>query len=155
MNKVILIGRLTKDPELRKTPTDVSVCQFTIAVNRAFQQQNGERQADFINCIAWRNQAENLAKYMKKGGQIAVDGSIQTRSYDDQNGVRRFVTEVVCNQITFLEAKKSEASYGYNDLSQLEVPPMRESNHNNGFSQESPFGDIKSNYDISSDDLPF
>ena len=92
---------------------------------------------------------------MKKGGQIAVDGSIQTRSYDDQNGVRRFITEVVCNQITFLEAKKSEASYGYNDLSQLEVPPMRESNHNNGFSQESPFGDIKSNYDISSDDLPF
>ena len=82
MNKVILIGRLTKDPELRKTPTDVSVCQFTIAVNRAFQQSNGERQADFINCIAWRNQAENLAKYIKKGGQIAVDGSIQTRSYD-------------------------------------------------------------------------
>ena len=152
MNKVILIGRLTKDPELRKTPTDVSVCQFTIAVNRAFQQQNGERQADFINCIAWRNQAENLAKYMKKGGQIAVDGSIQTRSYDDQNGVRRFITEVVCNQITFLEAKKSETSYGYNDLSQLEVPPMRESN---SFSQESPFGDIKSNFDISSDDLPF
>jgi single-strand DNA-binding protein len=153
MNKVILIGRLTKDPELRKTPTDVSVCQFTIAVNRAFQQQNGERQADFINCIAWRNQAENLAKYIKKGGQVAVDGSIQTRSYDDQNGVRRFVTEVVCNQITFLESKKSDTGYGYNDLSQLEVPPMRE--NNNSFSQESPFGDIKSNFDISSDDLPF
>ena len=151
MNKVILIGRITKDPELRKTPTDVSVVQFTIAVNRAFQQQNGERQADFINCIAWRNQAENLAKYIKKGGQIAVEGSIQTRSYDDQNGVRRFVTEVVCNQITFLESKKSDT--GYNDLSQLEVPPMRE--NNNSFSQESPFGDIKSNYDISSDDLPF
>ena len=81
MNKVILIGRLTKDPELRKTPTDVSVCQFTIAVNRPFQQQGGERQADFINCIAWRNQAENLAKYIKKGGQIAVEGSIQTRIY--------------------------------------------------------------------------
>jgi len=154
MNKVILIGRLTKDPELRKTPTDVSVCQFTIAVNRVFQSQNAEKQADFINCIAWRNQAENLAKYIKKGGQIAVDGSIQTRSYDDQNGVRRFVTEVVCNQITFLESKKSDSGYGYNDLSQLEVPPMRE-NNNNSFSQESPFGDIKSNFDISSDDLPF
>jgi single-strand DNA-binding protein len=150
MNKVILIGRLTKDPELRKTPTDVSVCQFTIAVNRAFQQQNGERQADFINCIAWRNQAENLAKYIKKGGQVAVDGSIQTRSYDDQNGVRRFATEVICNQITFLESKRTDS--GYSDLSQLEVPPMRESN---SFSQESPFGDIKSNFDISSDDLPF
>ena len=150
MNKVILIGRLTKDPELRKTPTDVSVCQFTIAVNRAFQQSNGERQADFINCIAWRNQAENLAKYIKKGGQIAVEGSIQTRSYDDQNGVRRFATEVICNQITFLESKRTDS--GYSDLSQLEVPPMRESN---SFSQESPFGDIKSNFDISSDDLPF
>lgn len=150
MNKVILIGRLTKDPELRKTPTDVSVCQFTIAVNRAFQQQNGERQADFINCIAWRAQAENLARYIKKGGQVAVEGSIQTRSYDDPNGVRRFVTEVVCSQITFLESKKNDS--GYNDLSQLEVPPMRE---NHSFSQESPFGDIKSNFDISSDDLPF
>lgn len=150
MNKVILIGRLTKDPELRKTPTDVSVVQFTIAVNRAFQQQNGERQADFINCVAWRGQAENLAKYMKKGGQIAVDGSIQTRSYDDQNGVRRFVTEVICNQITFLESRRNES--GYNDLSQLEVPPMRESNN---FSQGSPFGDIKGNFDVSDDDLPF
>ena len=149
MNKVILIGRLTKDPELRKTPTDVSVVQFTIAVNRAFQQ-NGERQADFINCIAWRAQAENLARYIKKGGQIAVEGSIQTRSFDDANGVRKYVTEVVCSQITFLESKKSDS--GYNDLSQLEVPPMRESN---SFSQESPFGDIKSNFDISSDDLPF
>ena len=149
MNTVILIGRLTKDPELRKTPTDVSVVQFTIAVNRAFQQ-NGERQADFINCIAWRAQAENLARYIKKGGQIAVEGSIQTRSFDDANGVRKYVTEVVCSQITFLESKKSDS--GYNDLSQLEVPPMRE---NNSFSQESPFGDIKSNFDISSDDLPF
>ena len=151
MNKVILIGRLTKDPELRRTPTDVSVCQFTIAVNRPFQQQNGERQADFINCIAWRNQAENLAKYIKKGGQIAVEGSIQTRSYDDQNGVRRFVTEVIASQITFLESKKVDS--GYNDLSQLVVPPARE--NNNSFSQESPFGDLKSSFDISSDDLPF
>ena len=138
MNKVILIGRLTKDPELRRTPTDVSVVQFTIAVNRPFQQQNGERQADFINCVAWRNQAENLAKYIKKGGQIAVEGSIQTRSYDDPNGVRRFVTEVIASQITFLESRRTDS--GYNDLSQLEVPPMRE---NNSFSQESPFGDLK------------
>ena len=150
MNKVILIGRLTKDPELRRTPTDVSVVQFTIAVNRPFQQQNGERQADFINCVAWRNQAENLAKYIKKGGQIAVEGSIQTRSYDDPNGVRRFVTEVIASQITFLESRRTDS--GYNDLSQLEVPPMRE---NNSFSQESPFGDLKSSFDISDDDLPF
>lgn len=150
MNKVILIGRLTKDPELRKTPTDVSVCQFTIAVNRPFGQGT-EKQADFINCVAWRNQAENLARYIKKGGQIAVEGSIQTRSYDDQNGVRRFVTEVVCNQISFLESKKSDSGYG--DLSQLEVPPVRE--NKNTFSQDNPFDDIKNSFDISSDDLPF
>ena len=101
MNKVILIGRLTKDPELRKTPTDVSVVQFTIAVNRSYQQ-GGERQADFINCVAWRNQAENLARFIKKGGLIAVEGSIQTRSYDDANGVRRYATEFIASQITFL-----------------------------------------------------
>ena len=93
---------------------------------------------------------ENLAKYIKKGGQIAVEGSIQTRSYDDPNGVRRFVTEVIASQITFLESRRTDS--GYNDLSQLEVPPMRE---NNSFSQESPFGDLKSTFDISDDDLPF
>ena len=151
MNKVILIGRLTKDPELRKTSTDVSVCQFTIAVNRPFQGQNGERQADFISCIAWRTQAENLCKYIKKGCLIAISGNIQTRNYDDQIGVKRYVTEVVCDAITFLEAKKTDT--GYNDLSQLEVPPMKE-NNNNSF-QESPFKDVKPQFNISEDDLPF
>ncbi len=151
MNKVILIGRLTKDPELKKTPTDISVVQFTIAVTRPFQGQNGEKQADFINCVAWRNQADNLAKYIKKGGQIAVEGKIQTRSYDDANGIKKFITEVICDQITFLESKKSDSGYG--DLSQLEVPPARDNRNND--SQESPFADIKSNFDISSDDLPF
>ena len=150
INKVILIGRLVKDPELKKTPTDVSVCQFTIAVNREYQGQNGEKQADFISCIAWRTQAENLCKYIKKGWLIAIAGKIQTRSYDDQNGVRRYATEVVCDLITFLEHKKDT---GYNDVSQLEVPPMKENNNN--FIEESPFGDIKSKFDISSDDLPF
>ena len=111
MNKVILIGRLTKEPELRKTPTDVSVCQFTLAVNRPYQGQNGEREADFISCVAWRTQAENLCKYIKKGGQIAVEGNIQTRSYNDKNGEKRYVTEVVCDAITFLEAKKDNSNY--------------------------------------------
>ena len=123
MNKVILIGRITKDPELRRTPTDVPVVQFTIAVNRNYQNKNGERQADFINCVAWRNQAENLARYIKKGGQICVEGNLQTRTYDDQGGVRRFITEVICDQITFLEAKKNDQN-GFNDLSQMPVPPM-------------------------------
>lgn len=134
MNKVILIGRLTKDPELRRTPTDVPVVQFVLAVNRTFQSANGERQADFINCIAWRNQAENLARYIKKGGLVAVDGSIQTRSYDDQNGVRRYVTEVICNQINFLEPKKDNSSF--TDFNQTQ--PYNNSFGNN-YNQNNPY----------------
>ena len=111
MNKVILMGRLTRDPELRRTPNDIPVVQFVLAVNRNYQGSNGERQADFINCIAWRNQAENLSRYIRKGGLVAVDGSIQTRSYDDQNGVRRYVTEVICNQINFLEPKRDGSNF--------------------------------------------
>ena len=172
MNKVILIGRITKDPELRRTPTDVPVVQFTIAVNRTYQNKNGERQADFINCVAWRNQAENLARYIKKGGQICVEGNLQTRTYDDQGGVRRFITEVICDQITFLESKK--ADQGYNDFNQIPVPPMNNYNNNNnnnyGYNNNypnqnsfpspnsgnnNPFDDIDKAFDISSDDLPF
>lgn len=158
MNKVILIGRITKDPELRRTPSDVSVVQFTVAVNRNYQNKNGEKQADFINCIAWRNQAENLAKYIKKGGQIAIEGNIQTRTYDDPNGVRKYITEVVCDQITFLENKKNGQA---DELSQIPVPPVRDNyqSSNNSYqkqeSQKNPFDDIDKAFDISSDDLPF
>ncbi len=158
MNKVILIGRITKDPELRKTPQDISVVQFTIAVNRNYQNKNGERQADFISCVAWRNQADNLARYIKKGGQIAIEGNIQTRSYDDPNGVRRYITEVVCDQITFLESKKGDGN-SFNDLSQLTPPSYSNNNYQNN-SQPSqnnanPFDDIDKAFDISGDDLPF
>ena len=174
MNKVILIGRITKDPELRNTPSGVPVVSFTIAVNRTYQDKNGERQADFINCIAWRNQAENLARYIRKGGLIAVDGSIQTRSYDDQNGVRRFVTEVMANQITFLEAKKDNGS-DFGDLNQSYNNYNNQNTYNNNFAnqnfanqnynynnqnnnqnkEENAFDDIDKSFDFSSDDLPF
>lgn len=137
MNKVILIGRLTKEPELKKTPNNVSVCQFTIAVNRPFQDQNGERQADFISCMAWRTQAENLCKYLNKGALIAVSGNIQTRNYTDQNGVTRYVTEVVCENITFLEAKKDN------------------SNYTDKTKQPDPFADVQNQYSVNDDDLPF
>lgn len=120
MNKVILVGRITKDPELKKTNSDIPYVQFTIAVNRLYQNKNGEKQADFINCIAWRSAAELLARYIKKGNQIGVDGQIQTRNYDDQNGVRHFITEVMCENIHFLEPKRQEDNGGYpfNDISQ-------------------------------------
>ena len=94
MNKAILIGRLTRDPELRTTPTGRNVCQFSIAVNRNFTNANGEREADFINCVVWDKQAENLVKYQKKGNQIAVEGRIQTRNYDDKDGKKVSISAV-------------------------------------------------------------
>ena len=109
MNKVILIGRLTKDPELRTIASGNATTSFTIAVNRNFTNQNGEREADFINCVAWRKQAENVAKYCTKGSQVAVEGRIQTRSYDAQDGTKRYVTEVIANNVQFLGKAKGQA----------------------------------------------
>ncbi len=107
LNRVVLVGRLTKDPDLRYTPNGVAVANFTVAVNRPFSNQQGNREADFINCVIWRRQAENLANYMKKGSMIGVDGRIQTRSFDGQDGKRVFITEVVAESVQFLESKGS------------------------------------------------
>lgn len=107
INRVVLVGRLTKDPELRYTPSGVAVVRFTIAVNRQFTGQNGEKEADFINCVAWRKQAENLANYQRKGNLIGVEGRIQTGSYEGQDGKRVFTTEVVADTIQFLEPRNA------------------------------------------------
>lgn len=115
MNKVVLVGRITKDPELKRTSSDITYVQFTIAVNRPYKSNTGERQADFIGCVAWRQTAEVICKYVRKGQQIGVDGSIQTRSYDDSNGVKHYVTEVLVENFHFLEAKKEDGNY--NDYS--------------------------------------
>lgn len=104
INKTVLVGRLTKDPELRYSQTGVAVCNFTIAVNRAFSKEN---EADFINCVCFKKTAENLASYQTKGNQIGVDGRIQTRNYENKEDKRVFVTEVVADQVAFLEPKKS------------------------------------------------
>lgn len=104
MNRVILVGRLTKDPELRYTQSGKGVASFTVAVNRPFKT-NGEQEADFINGVVWGKPAENLANYMKKGSQIGVDGRIQTRSYDNNEGKRVYVTEVVADSVSFLDSK--------------------------------------------------
>ena len=106
MNKAILIGRLTKDPELRTTPTGRNVCQFSVAVSRNFTNANGEREADFINCVVWDKQAENLVKYQKKGNQIAVEGRIQTRNWDDEQGQKHYITEVVAEEAYFADSKR-------------------------------------------------
>lgn len=105
LNRVVLAGRLTKDPELRYTPNGNAVTRFTVAVTRPFRNQQGEQKTDFVNCVAWRKQAENLANYMRKGSMVGVDGRIQTDSYDDQDGKRVFVTEVLAEQIHFLESR--------------------------------------------------
>ena len=102
MNRAILVGNLTRDPALRATTSGVAVCSFTIAINRRFANQNGEREADFIPIVVWRGQAESCGRYLHKGSKVAVCGTIQTRSYDAQDGTRRYVTEVVADEVEFL-----------------------------------------------------
>ncbi len=131
MNKAILIGRLTKDPELRTTPTGRNVCQFSVAVSRNFTNANGEREADFINCVVWDKQAENLVKYQKKGNQIAVEGRIQTRNYDDKDGKKKvYVTEILASNISFLDSKGTGAT-GNTSFNNLPEPPMVDTSSNN------------------------
>ena len=109
MNKVILLGRLTKDPDVRYTQsTNTMVTSFTLAVNRRFVKQGEERQADFINCVAWNKTAEFVSKYFKKGQQVGVIGRIQTRNYDDDKGIKHYITEVIAEEVYFAGDKKEE-----------------------------------------------
>ncbi len=107
MNKWIGIGRLTKDPEIKLTSNQTQFCQFTVAIDRRFKDQNGQRQADFINCLAWKNTAVFIQKYFKKGNRIGLAGSIQTRSYEDQNGQKHFITEVIIDEAEFVESQNT------------------------------------------------
>ena len=105
MNKVILIGNLTKDPELTTTTSGISVCRFTVAVSRRFTNSEGERETDFINIVVWRSLADNCHKFLRKGSKAAIVGNIQTRSYDAQDGSKRYVTEVVAEEVEFVGNK--------------------------------------------------
>ncbi|HFI0194726.1 TPA: single-stranded DNA-binding protein [Streptococcus suis] len=131
INNVVLVGRMTRDAELRYTPSNQAVATFTLAVNRNFKNQDGEREADFVNCVIWRQQAENLANWAKKGALIGVTGRIQTRSYDNQQGQRVYVTEVVAESFQLLESRGQQSN-----------------------SQEGSFGN-SSPMDIQDEDLPF
>lgn len=167
MNKVILIGRLSRDPELRTTPTNISVATFSIAVSRPFVPQGGQPETDFINCVIWRRQAENLAKYCHKGSQIAVEGRIQTRNYTAQDGSKRYVTEVMCDNITFLGSKADNqggaANYPDNSQFSNSFVPAGDTpvdNYNPGTMpttdiSEDPFKDFGEEITLSDDDLPF
>ena len=118
-NRVVLIGRLTKDPDLKYSESNLPVLRFTIAVNRTFTDQNGQKQADFINCIAFRKQAENMARFLGRGSQIAVEGRIQTRNYQGKDGNTVYVTEVVAESVQFLESKNSPHSRQNNGIDSM------------------------------------
>ena len=159
MNKVVLIGRLTRDPELRYTGSNTAVATFSLAVNRNFTNQQGEREADFINIVVWRKQAENVKNYLSQGSQVAIEGRIQTRSYDDNNGQKRYVTEVVADNVEFLSSKNSSNSSNGGNNSQTSDPtpydfgPAPEPKGTNVDSN--PFADFGASIEVSDDELPF
>lgn len=153
MNNVSLVGRLTKDPELRTIPSGSVTTSVTVAINRPFANQAGERIADFISVSVWNRQAENLAKYCKKGSLIGVTGRIQTRSYDSPDGTRKYVTEVLAENIQFLSSKNNNSSGQYNP-----EPSYNSGNTNQVETtdiSEDPFKDFGSEVVLSDDDLPF
>lgn len=148
MNKAILIGRLTKDPEMRTSSSGVSATTFTLAVNRTFTNQNGEKETDFINCVAWRKQAENIAKYCVKGSQVACEGRIQTRSYDAQDGSKRYVTEVIVENCTFLSPSSNSNNKDKTGPTDSEIVQAV-------MNDEDPYKDFGNEVALSDDDLPF
>ncbi|MFJ7661997.1 single-stranded DNA-binding protein [Lysinibacillus sp. NPDC097162] len=167
INRVVLVGRLVADPELRYTPNGIASCKFRVAVNRPFKNE-GEQQADFISCVAWRKQAENLANFMKKASLIGLEGRIQTGSYEGQDGKRVFTTDVVADSIQFLEPRHSTGSAqntpnyqsSTNTGGTNQNPPQGNYGSNNNQSSytsvdEDPFANTKAPIEVSEDDLPF
>lgn len=147
LNRVVLVGRLTKDPEFRTTQSGVDVATFTLAVNRNFKSKNGEQQADFINCVVFRKQAENVNNYLNKGSLAGVDGRLQSRSYENKEGQRVFVTEVVCDSVQFLEPKNAQSSN--NNQSNNEVQQREKA-----LQSDNPFNN-SNNFDMDDSSLPF
>ncbi|MBO5411786.1 MAG: single-stranded DNA-binding protein [Clostridia bacterium] len=125
MNKVFLIGNLTRDPELTETASGVAMCRFSIAVNRNYTSQDGERQTDFFNCTAWRGQAETIARYTKKGNKIAVTGSIQLRDYEDNQGVKRTAVDIIAQDVEFLSPKSSDSFDDVADAPRQSAPKKK------------------------------
>lgn len=147
INRVVLVGRLTADPQFRTTPNGVSIANFTIAVNRTFTNAQGEREADFINCVVFRKQAENVNNYLSKGQLAGVDGRIQSRSYENKEGNRVFVTEVVCDSVQFLEPK------GNNNQNVSQGQQTGTNNQQTGnVAKDNPFANGNVDFE---DDLPF
>ena|SRR5699024_3379142 len=170
INNVVLVGRLTKDPDLRYTSNGTAVATFTLAINRNFTNQSGERDADFINCVLWRKAAENMANMARKGTLLGVTGRIQTRNYENQQGQRVYVTEVVAENFQLLESRAASEQRRSSDGNDYGSRPSNTNNQGNNYNQNrssqssngkpnfdrddsDPFG--SSSIDISDDDLPF
>ncbi|MDW3783667.1 single-stranded DNA-binding protein [Staphylococcus saprophyticus] len=173
INRVVMVGRLTKDPEYRTTQSGVSVTTFTLAVNRTFTNAQGEREADFINCVTFRKQAENVNNYLNKGSLAGVDGRVQSRTYENDEGKRVFITEVVAESVQFLDTKNNnQQSYSQNSNNQPQQQrgqaQQSQSQPQNNWQQQqqqnkqqapnqqnNPFANSNGQIDIGEDDLPF
>ena len=148
MNRVVLVGRLTRDPELRTTTSGISQTRFTLAVNRRTAGADGQREADFISCVAWRGTAEAIAKYLKKGRELAVEGSIRTGSYDAQDGTKRYTTDVVVDNFTFIgSGSGANTNSDLDNSSSSDIATTDIS--------DDPFKDFGNEVALSDDDLPF
>lgn len=148
LNKVVLIGRLTKDPDLRYTTSNIPTVNFTLAVNRPFTNQSGAREADFINVIVWRKQAENVKKYITKGSLVAVEGRIQTRNYEDKEGKKVYVTEVIADNVQFLEPKGQRTMGDNNSYQPMDDIPTTDVG-------DEPYIDFGQTVELSDDDIAF
>lgn len=154
-NRSVLVGRLTKDPELRVSQNDIAVANFTLAVNRTFTDQNGERGADFINIVCFRKQAENVNQYLSKGSQCAVDGRIQTRNYENKDGQRVYVTEVIADSVQFLDSKNERKQQDNNSYQQSYSGQTNQTTGSKPTYEDNPFQNNQGPVDIKDDDLPF
>ena len=150
LNKVILMGRLTADPELRQTQSGVNSCRFTVAVDRNFVPQGGERQADFITCIAWRQTAEFVSRFFRKGSMIAVQGSIQTRNYEDRQGNKRTAVEIVADNVSFCGSKSESGTTTGGNTTRYDEPARPQNTPAFASGGMGDFSDIQDD-----DELPF
>ena len=156
INRVVLVGRITKDLELKHTQSGIANLRFTLAVNRSFKSQDGLQQADFINCVSWRGQAENMAKFLRKGSLIGVEGRIETGNYQAQDGTTRYTTDVIADSVQFLESRSSgDGQQGATSLAEARQRQSQQNSVHNPFDPN--FSDPNFNplpY-VKDDDLPF
>lgn len=156
INRVVLVGRMTRDPELRRTGQGDAVTSFTLAVNRNYTSRDGQQQADFINCVVWRKPAENVERYCSKGSLVGVEGRIQTRSYDNNQGQKVYVVEVICDSVQFLETRAARERA----QSQPQMQMQQLQNNDNFYDMktvelEKEFDNSLNTYDIMEDDIQF